>query len=495
MKVDLTVERGPMAGKKFEFSQHDTFLFGRAPTATCCLPKDNFISRHHFLLEVNPPRVFARDLGSLNGTIVNDRKYGGREPGSKPPSGTQDHPKGAVREDWNRSEFEVELRNGDTITVGDTVMRITVTADVECSRCGAVIPHDQRDKLGKGNNIFLCETCRKAEAPKSEREKEYPAVPGKPAVPKPIARPIAQPARDPKKEAAAADALMRLLKEAGLLGKPQKIPAFPGYEVTRKLGEGGMGAVYLGRSQSDGKPVAIKVIRPDCNTSDVVIQRFRDREIPLSRQMVHENIVMCYEGNYSDGVFFIVMEFVEGTDVQRLLESKGRIDVPTAVQIMIQALCGLEYIHSYNVVHRDLKPPNILLGRKGPGWIPKIADFGLSKNLKSSASITKKGDIAGSIPYMPPEQILDFKHVGFPSDVYSMGATLYHMLSGTFTRDFPPGMDPLLAIIQTENVPIRKRFPQIPPALAEVVETSIAAAPGKRFQTAKDFRLALSRAL
>jgi serine/threonine protein kinase len=498
MKVELIVERGPMTGKTFEFSQHDTFLFGRAPSATCCLPQDNYISRHHFLLEVNPPRVFARDLGSLNGTIVNEKKYGGRPPEQKAPTPAPAPAQASTpspsparapalaptptsgENAWNRSAFEVELHHGDKITVGDTTMAIHVLTDAECGRCGGSIPHDQKGQFQKGPGIFLCGPCRS----KEEQEKQKPQPP----------KPLPQKARNPAQEAAAADLIMQLLRNAGLMGKPQNIPAFPGYEVVKKLGEGGMGAVYLARSSADGKQVAIKVIRPDYNTSDAVIQRFRDREMALSRQMVHENIVMCYDGNYADGLFYMVMEFVEGSDVQRLLDSSKRIDPPTATHIIIQALSGLEYIHSFNVIHRDLKPPNLLLSQKSTGWSPKIADFGLSKNLKSSASITKKGDVAGSIPYMPPEQIIDFKNVGFPADIYSMGATLYHMLTGTFTRDFPRKMDPLLAIIQTENIPIRKRLPQISSSLGEVIDTAIAASPGSRYQTARDFRLALAKA-
>jgi len=288
---------------------------------------------------------------------------------------------------------------------------------------------------------------------------------------------------------------MKLLKEVAAQKKPQIIPTFPGYEVVRKLGEGGMGAVYLARDTQKGQEVAIKIIRPEQNAKDADIKRFRDREMVISKAMRHPNIVTCLGGDYADGIYYLVMDLVVGSDVQKLLEQKGRIPIPEACAIALQALEGLEYIHKHKVVHRDIKPPNILLASNGTGWTPKIADFGLSKNLKSSSSITRQGDMAGSIPFMPPDQLLNFKNVTYAVDVFSMGATLYTMITGTFSRNFVKGKDPLLVILQEPSIPIRERMPQVPPSLAEVIDRSLAHAPGQRFDSARSFRKALQKAL
>lgn len=498
MKVELKIDRGPMKGKVFSFNQHDTFLFGRGPTATCQLPEDNYISRNHFLLEVNPPRVFLRDLGSLNGTIVNGKKIGGRQ---------QDHEKIAradqfslfIRKNqWDRSNYEVELKNSDEIEAGDTVMKVTLVADVKCSRCGKTIDSSEKDKYLQGSE-YICKLCQVKEKQARARALQPTIAKAPPAAAQPQPSPVKagikpMPRRDPQAEKRAADLIMKLLQNVARSGKPQSFPAFPGYEVTRKLGEGGMGAVYLARGKKKGNMVAIKIIRPDHQASDVEIRRFREREMIISKKMRHKNIVSCLEGDFADGVYYMVMEYVQGSDAQKLIDQKGRVEVNTACRIIVDALHGLEYIHKHKVVHRDLKPPNILLAGSSPNWAAKIADFGLSKNLKSSSSITRKGELAGSVPFMPPDQLLNFKGVGFPADIYSMGATLYTMLTGAFTREYPPNQDPLLVIIQGENIPIQKRLPHISPQLAEVVNRSIAQAPQHRFQSAGEFRKALMKA-
>lgn len=497
MKVTVEITAGPMKGRRFVFEEHDTFVFGRSPEATCPLPEDNYISRNHFLLEVNPPHVVLRDLGSLNGTEVNDRRLGGRASDEQRITRAGDFSMALGRHEWDRSDYEKVLHHGDVITAGDTVLRVNIEADAVCDRCGAVIPNAPA-------GTARCEGClaREAEEAREKAAREAAAdraarlAAQQPAPPKPAAPKPAPPRRDPAREQAAADHLMQLLRQALQAGQPARLPAFPGYEVLRKLGEGGMGAVFLARDTRDGRSVAIKIIRPDQNASDHDVRRFREREMPITLSMKHPNVVGCYAGDFADGVYYLVMEFVDGTDAARLAASAGgALDVRAGCALVAEALRGLEFIHGRHVVHRDLKPPNILLARNGPGWTPKIADFGLSKNLKNSASLTRQGDLAGSVPFMPPEQITAFKQSGFPADVYSMGATLYTLVTGAFVRDFPPGRDPLLAIIQGQPVPVEARRPELPRNVCRVVNRAVSQRPADRYPTAKAFREALQETL
>jgi eukaryotic-like serine/threonine-protein kinase len=509
MKVDLKIDRGPMKGKLFTFSEHDTFVFGRSPDTACPLPDDDYVSRNHFLLEINPPRVFIRDLGSLNGTIINGKKFGGRDPRQQRVEPGEQFSIMVKKNQWNRSEYETEMKHGDSIEVGDTIMKLSIFADVPCSTCGNLIDHSILHLYKRGND-YVCKDCREKE--RQEREQKaareralkdtLAKKPQQPPVQKKAAPAIigvppvrARPRRNFQQEKKAADLIMKLLQEVALKNKPQVVPSFPNYEVVKLLGQGGMGAVYQAKDKRNGKTVAIKIIRPDHKAEDTAIRRFRDREMVISKSMRHQNIVACLDGDFVDGVYYLVMEMVEGSDVQRLIQQQGKIEVGRACNLMIDSLKGLEYIHKHKVVHRDLKPPNILLASAGKDWVPKIADFGLSKNLKSSSSITKQGDVAGSIPFMSPDQLLNFKNVTFAVDVYSMGATLYNMCTGTYSRDFPMNQDPLLVIIQGRNIPIRQRLPQVPAKIAEVIDRSLSQSPANRYQSAKEFRKALEKAL
>jgi len=505
MKVELKIEKGPMKGKIFTFIEHDTFVFGRSPNTSCPLPDDDYISRNHFILEVNPPNVYIRDLGSLNGTIVNGKKIGGRNLYDQRASDGERFSVLVNKNNWNRDAFEQELMHGDSVETGDTVFRINIIRDAKCYKCGKIID-SKIMHLYKIGDKYLCRECRELE--RLERERKIKAQQQrKPIINQNIKKTENKPnlyvkkqenkpiIRDFQQEKKAADFIMKLLQNVVLKGQAQVLPAFPGYEVKRKLGEGGMGAVFEAIEKKKGRKVAIKIIRPEQNAKDNDIKRFRDREMKISMNMKHDNIVSYIEGDFSDGIYYLVMEMVEGSDVQRLIDTYRRIDVKSAVSIIIDSLKGLEYIHKHKVVHRDIKPPNILLKKTDKGWIPKIADFGLSKNLKSSNSITKRGEVAGSIPFMPPDQLLNFKGVSFAADIFSMGATLYYMLTGRYSRNFPKNKDPLLAVLQEKNIPIKQAMPNIPLKLADVIDKSLAELPEKRFKNAKEFRKSLEKAI
>src|ERR1017187_2801687 len=155
-KLTLVVSSGCMVGKAFVFDEHDTFVLGRALDCHVCLHDDDAVSRHHFLLEVNPPDVCIRDLGSMNGTYVNGRKIGGRKKGETPEQGArQQYP-------------EIHLNGGDEIKVGETILVLRVHASAFCCQCGSEIPEADKKKWALAANSFLCRSCREKQVDKAK---------------------------------------------------------------------------------------------------------------------------------------------------------------------------------------------------------------------------------------------------------------------------------------------------------------------------------------
>ncbi len=172
----------------------------------------------------------------------------------------------------------------------------------------------------------------------------------------------------------------------------------------------------------------------------------------------------------------------------------GRLSLPLVLRIASETLDGLAAAHDAGFVHRDLKPDNVLLAEDGTA---RIADFGLAKSFQQSglSGLTATGAIAGTYFYMPREQLTSFRTVQPVSDVWSMAATLYHLLTGSYARDFPPNVDPLAVILRGDSVPLRHRDPSVPDALAEVVDRALEDEPARRYPTAREFLSALRRVL
>lgn len=190
----------------------------------------------------------------------------------------------------------------------------------------------------------------------------------------------------------------------------------------------------------------------------------------------HENVVAVYDSGSAGSAFYFVMEHCPGGSVADYMEAQGgKLTPAVALPIMRQALNGLAFVHQKSVVHRDLKPHNILLAGTPAAPIAKIADLGLAKNFEQAglSGHTMTGAYAGTPIYMPKEQLTGYKYVKPVSDVWSLGATFYNMLTGATPRDFPQGCDPLDVILKGEIIPIRRRDPSIPAGLAEVLDRSI----------------------
>jgi serine/threonine-protein kinase len=273
----------------------------------------------------------------------------------------------------------------------------------------------------------------------------------------------------------------------------------PGYQMIKVLGQGGMGSVILATSIANGRPVAIKTLLPEVAVSEQSLKRFM-REIEVVSALRHPNIVAYIEHRVHNGVIYLVSEFVNGIDAGKLAKQRGgRLNYKEVVLIMEQILSALDYAHRLGYVHRDIKEQNILVSGEYPKYVAKLTDFGLAKSFKQTgmSGVTMVGDVAGTIVYMPPEQIRNFKEVRPPTDIYAAGMTAYVLLTGTHALDvsLTAGIAEIVkAIFDKPIVPVVIRNQTVPPSVAEVVEKALSKDPRKRWKTAGEMRQALLQA-
>jgi serine/threonine-protein kinase len=430
MQVNLKVTAGPYKGRIFSFTQHDSFLIGRSPDAHLCLPNDRYFSRNHCLLEMNPPHSYLRDLDSTNGTFLNGQRV--------------------------KDAF---LKNGDRIQCGETILIVEVTAEskdlsettqdagmparpvlvmVECVNCGR---REQAQASSPDEHLtFLCEDCR-----------------------------------------------------IELKRSPQSIP---GYETVKLLGRGGMGCVVLAREQSTGRAVAIKTLLPEFAVSDKAMRRFM-REIDVAAALKHKNIVEFLDRGTHNGVVYLVSEFVDGCDAQKLAEEQGGyLCYEDGISIISQSLDALAFAHDQGYIHRDFKDQNILVSGSSRNLVAKLTDFGLAKSFTHSgmSGVTMAGEMAGTLAYMPPEQLRNFRDVKPQSDIYAVGMTAYSLLTGKLAIDLSKNgsvNDTIRAIFEQPPIPLRQRASHIPQQVCEIIDRALAKDPAQRWQSAGAMRNAL----
>ncbi len=430
MQVNLKVTAGPYKGRIFSFTQHDSFLIGRSPDAHLCLPNDRYFSRNHCLLEMNPPHSYLRDLDSTNGTFLNGQRV--------------------------KDAF---LKNGDRIQCGETILIVEVTTEskdlsettqdagmpsrpvlvmVECVNCGR---REQAQASSPDEHLtFLCEDCR-----------------------------------------------------IELKRSPQSIP---GYETVKLLGRGGMGCVMLAREQSTGRAVAIKTLLPEFAVSDKAMRRFM-REIDVAAALKHKNIVEFLDRGTHNGVVYLVSEFVDGCDAQKLSEEQGGyLCYEDGISIISQSLDALAFAHDQGYIHRDFKDQNILVSGRSSNLVAKLTDFGLAKSFTHSgmSGVTMAGEMAGTLAYMPPEQLRNFRDVKPQSDIYAVGMTAYSLLTGKLAIDLSKDgsvNDTIRAIFEQPPIPLRQRAPHIPQQVCEIIDRALAKDPAQRWQSAGAMRNAL----
>ena len=261
----------------------------------------------------------------------------------------------------------------------------------------------------------------------------------------------------------------------------------PGFRVVRELGRGGMGVVYEAVRESDGVTVAVKTFGPQTPPTRKQIDRFR-READILRQIEHPNVVRYLDSGEGEGVIWVALEFVNGEDAARRVERRGPMAVAAAVRVAVGVLAGLAHAHQLGFVHRDIKPPNVLiadLGGRKRGV--KLTDFGLARVYEDSrlSGLTMTGDMGGTPAFMPPEQILDFRNVGPAADVYGVAATLYYLLTGKYVFDFTDDqVEAFGKILEGKPVPPRARRPEVPAGLERVILRCLAKSPADRAPSA-----------
>ncbi len=514
--VTLSVTQGTLRGESFTFDERTTCIMGRSKECYPQLPNDEAhrkISRHHCLLDINPPDIRIRDFGSLNGTYVNGEKIGQREKDQ------------SLEEAQSQTFPEYDLKEGDEIKLGDTIFQVGISVPAACVDCGAEIPEAQREQSRLEGETYRCQICRdtlekaqreaeaqrqQAAAPKPQPKHDVCSICGK-DVSQEIGKNrhgdyvCASCRKDPAK-------IIYWLLQGAAKGK-QELVAIQGYSMIKELGRGGMGKVYLAQHEQSGLQVALKVMLPEVAADPESVRRFL-RETAMTKTLKHPNVVQLYQHGCSEGTFFFTLEFCDGGSLDYYLAKRGgKLPVDESLEIMLQLLDGLEYAHNaiipdfeladgskktvHGLIHRDIKPGNFFLSGSGRRRLAKIADYGFAKAFDAAglSGLTMTGAVAGTPPFMPRQQVINFKHAKPEIDVWAMAASLYNMLTGQVPRNFRRGADPWMILLKEAPVPIRQRDASIPKKLAEVIDTALIDHPSIQFKTAAAFKHALLTAL
>lgn len=263
------------------------------------------------------------------------------------------------------------------------------------------------------------------------------------------------------------------------------------YKIEKILGFGGMGAVFYAKQISNGLDVALKVILPEKTTDTTLVQRFL-REAKAGLLLSHPNIVKTHKySKTTDGILFIVMEFVEGDTLQNYLQNVGRLSLEKTIEFLRQLSSALDAAHKNKVLHRDLKPENILVTKlKDGSEITKLTDFGIAKILSSEQGktnntfLTGTGQVVGTPKYMSPEQLLglNIKHT---TDIYSLGLLLYKMLTGITPLEFE-GKEGTIFKVTKDLPPMSHKFSFLPSGFDPVFKKVLNRDSGLRYQTAEE---------
>lgn len=457
-KVTLKVVQGSLLAQEFSYQERTTCVIGRSVDCNIVLPDDqahSTISRYHCLLDINPPDICIRDFGSLNGTFVNNVKIGQR----------------TIDEDITRAQQmiypEYDLKDGDEIKLGDTVFQVTMAATEN-------------------------------QAKQSQDTKELSQI---------------------NLQADPLDKVNQLLGQADQ-GKKELI-AIRGYRIKKQLGKGNMGAVYLATKSDSSKDVqaeneqmvALKVLLPKVESNTRARQQFI-RETKNTKLLNHKNIVSVHDIGCYENTYFFTTDYCEVGSVAQLIKKKGgKLPLFMALKILLQVLDGLQYAHTVKIpsivladgkktsgvglVHRDLKPGNLLLTQIDDMLRVKIADFGLAKAFDTAglSGRTATGVSAGTPYYMPRQQVINFKLAKPEVDVWAAAATFYKMVTGKHPRRYTKAADPWLTTLKNAAIPIRKREPSIPAALAEIIDTALVDQPEIGFKTAIELKETILRVI
>jgi serine/threonine protein kinase len=253
------------------------------------------------------------------------------------------------------------------------------------------------------------------------------------------------------------------------------------YELLSKLGAGGMGSVFRAKNRRTGQIVAFKVLMPSDAKNERMVKRFQ-RESKIALGLSHPNIVAGIDGGVLGNLCYLAMEFVDGESLADMLRRQKRLDRGRTVDMMLKIASGLAHAHREGLIHRDVKPENILVGRDGA---VKICDLGLAREV-ADTGFTMMGAALGTPRYMSPEQVAGLKTIDARTDIYSLGATVYHMLTGQTPYQAKSSVMMMAAQVSGKFTPVCDVAPDVDPALAQVVERCMRKDPNERYQTADE---------
>src|SRR5205809_3270844 len=266
-----------------------------------------------------------------------------------------------------------------------------------------------------------------------------------------------------------------------------------GFRVESLLGEGAMGTVYLAEETNTGRRVALKLLAPELARDERFRRRFL-RETELASSLDHPHIVPTLASGEEGGTLYFAMAHVEGSDLRELLRREGRLEPARALELLEQVAGGLEAAHAAGLVHRDVKPGNILVTEGPDGEHAYVCDFGLARHVSSVSSLTSERGFVGTIDYVPPEQI-EGGTVERRADVYSLGCVLYECLAGARPFDRDSELSVLFAHLNDPPPRLTDLRPDLPAAFDTVFATALAKSPGDRYATCGELAAAARAAM
>ncbi len=255
------------------------------------------------------------------------------------------------------------------------------------------------------------------------------------------------------------------------------------YDLLEKIAEGGMGAIYRGRDQRNGQIVAIKIMPPHMAANPTLLKRF-EQEFKAANKLDHPNIVRALEFGESASTPFLVMEYVDGESLGQKLDREQRLSETEAIRIIAQVAQGLHRAHKMNLVHRDVKPDNILLDKNGTA---KLADLGLVKETETDLNLTKTGRGLGTPHFMAPEQFRNAKNADARCDIYSLGATLYQLVTGVLPFKSSGPLDAWMKKIQNDLEEPKSIVPTLSDRVNWAILRAMSADPEKRPSSCREF--------
>jgi len=475
----IEVKKGPMEGRVFNFEGHDVFLFGRDENHCHAYSNDDpYVSRHHFLIELNSPLARLHDLGSRNGTFVNGGRVGGNA--RKAPS-----EKGG-KERWAEENIS-DLNDRDVIMAGQSVFQII------------------REERKITETMTFDQYPPEAEEPPSQNMNRQTIVELPPEAKQALAgRQTITETESLLKKAPAGDAgratmvengngsFQEILDRAGQT-KKDEVPIIDGYQLKEKIASGRFGDTYTAVRNIDESIVTIKFLHSSLPVKQADRDEFRNEVSGITR-IRHRNITQCFGSGCIGNYFYFVSEFCDSGTLHELFRKRREsVKLKHVVRALYLLLDAMGLAHEKGLVHRDLQPSNILVAKRSEQWLPKLANFGVTKAFEKGpyAGLSISETDRSEMRFIPREQITDYRSMNPASDVFSLAACFYYMITGKPPRPEDNSTDPLSAILSTEITPIHHRVPRLHSGVAAVIDKALLDDCNQRFANGREMQLAL----